>query len=351
MENINRSSDVTSSYVNRRQQSPISNSSISKARASFSATNTNAAPELPNVVGLSRLDAINAVMIAGFNYLITYVGNAGGANSSNNDKVHSASLNGSMVEIQVYQYQQSQSNTYIGIGYDMSSEGMDMSTTGYYMYLGASDPIPVEGSFINITGDSLSSNNGVARVGATVLHSANGTDVGTNYYSNPSVARRTKLIPEDGMMDSSMSVSTPGTWVRMPDVTEFTINMMSGYGPVGVPHDVNGNLQLVMETSSMSNNTVAAKLLSNTISPAGNGFAGAVVQIINPGGYMGEDLSGIAGAHLITASSVSDFSFMGMSTQKRITLTLNSQAVITGYNGDNSPSYQIGSGEINFIFE
>ena len=115
MENINVSSDVTSSYVGKKQKSPISRSSISKARAAFGATTTSSAPEIPDVIGIMRLDAINILLAAGFNYMLSYVGNPGGASSSNNDTVKAATLNGGLVEIQVYQYVQAGLPNVIGM--------------------------------------------------------------------------------------------------------------------------------------------------------------------------------------------------------------------------------------------
>jgi hypothetical protein len=106
MEDLSSSSNVTSSYINRSKQSRISNLAISKARSSFMATNKGDSDQIPDVVGLSRLQAIEILIQAGFNYILNYIGNAGGATPENNDKVKLASLSGSLVEIQVYQYVQ-----------------------------------------------------------------------------------------------------------------------------------------------------------------------------------------------------------------------------------------------------
>lgn len=56
-----------------------------------------------NLIGLSRLNAINLLIAAGKDYLITYVENAGGADSSNNDTIKSQS-NDTVVALEVYRY-------------------------------------------------------------------------------------------------------------------------------------------------------------------------------------------------------------------------------------------------------
>lgn len=58
--------------------------------------------EAPNVVGLSRISAINALIASGINYSVSYT--FYGANKYNNDKVSSQTVVDLVVVIDVYQY-------------------------------------------------------------------------------------------------------------------------------------------------------------------------------------------------------------------------------------------------------
>jgi len=69
-------------------------------------TPQNSFSAAPNVVGMSRINAINAIIAAGYDYSIYYEGNNAGATSQNNDTVHTQATNGSVIAIYVWQYVQ-----------------------------------------------------------------------------------------------------------------------------------------------------------------------------------------------------------------------------------------------------
>lgn len=110
------SSDATSStfsiIANNQQPLPSkrgrsgrskSSSLIAPMGISDPETDPGINPEnVPDVVGLSRLDAIDALIAAGFDYMISYV--TSGASYYNNDKISSQSINDNVVVINVFQY-------------------------------------------------------------------------------------------------------------------------------------------------------------------------------------------------------------------------------------------------------
>jgi len=81
--------------------SRFSRSSSKSAKVS-PAVGSGVPADIPNVIGLNRINAINTLVAAGIDYLLTYI--TSGATSVNNDKVESQVLVDNVVQLSVYQY-------------------------------------------------------------------------------------------------------------------------------------------------------------------------------------------------------------------------------------------------------
>ena len=105
--NSDASSSSFSLFSNSQQPLPTQ-SQRQSGRSSRSSKTSNTVVqggttnEAPNVVGLTRLQAINALIAAGFDYTISYT--ELNATSENNDKVVSQSMADLIVALNVYQY-------------------------------------------------------------------------------------------------------------------------------------------------------------------------------------------------------------------------------------------------------